>query len=48
VALARVDVSCAALGTELQIGKLDGLQKRLPAAVVRFPFHDPEKTRVRT
>ena len=47
IALARVDVSCAALGTELEIGKLDGLQKRLPATVVRFPFYDPEKTRVR-
>jgi aminomethyltransferase len=47
LALARVDVACAGLGTELEIGKLDGLQKRLPATVVRFPFYDPEKTRVR-
>lgn len=47
IALARVDVSCAGLGTALEVGKLDGLQKRLPATVVRFPFYDPEKTRVR-
>jgi aminomethyltransferase len=47
IALARVDVSCASLGTEVEIGKLDGLQKRLPATVARFPFYDPEKTRVR-
>jgi aminomethyltransferase len=47
IALARVAVEHAALGTELEVGKLDGHQKRLPATVVRFPFYDPEKTRVR-
>jgi aminomethyltransferase len=40
-------VAHAGLGAELEVGKLDGLQKRLPATVVRFPFYDPEKTRVR-
>ena len=34
--------------TKVEIGKLDGLQKRLPATVVRFPFYDPEKTRPRS
>jgi len=48
IALARVAVEHAGLGTELEVGKLDGHQKRLPAAVVRFPFYDPEKTRVRS
>jgi aminomethyltransferase len=47
IALARVDAHHAALGTALEIGKLDGLQKRLPARVVRFPHYDPEKSRVR-
>lgn len=47
IALARVDVSQAALGTTLEIGKLDGHQKRIPAQVVRFPHYDPDKTRVR-
>ena len=47
IALARVDVTAAELGTELEVGKLDGHQKRLPARVVRFPHYDPEKTRVR-
>ncbi|HWL18165.1 MAG TPA: DUF1989 domain-containing protein [Bradyrhizobium sp.] len=47
IALARVDVAYAALGTRLEIGKLDGHQKRLGAEVVRFPHFDPEKTRVR-
>ncbi|HEY4620297.1 MAG TPA: glycine cleavage T C-terminal barrel domain-containing protein, partial [Gaiellaceae bacterium] len=48
VALARVAVQYADLGTALEVGKLDGLQKRIPAAVVRFPFYDPEKTRPRS
>ena len=48
IALARVDVTCAELGTGLEVGKLDGHQKRLPATVVRFPHYDPEKTRVRS
>jgi aminomethyltransferase len=47
LALCRMDMSCAALGTEVEIGKLDGHQKRIPAKVVRFPFYDPDKTRVR-
>jgi aminomethyltransferase len=47
IALARLDVTHAALGVEVEIGKLDHHQKRLPASVVRFPFYDPEKTRVR-
>lgn len=47
IALARVDIAYAEDGTELEIGKLDGHQKRLKAKVVRFPHYDPEKTRVR-
>jgi aminomethyltransferase len=47
IALARVDVTHAAIGTDVEIGKLDGHQKRLPARIVRFPHYDPEKTRVR-
>jgi aminomethyltransferase len=48
IALARVDVGSAALGRSLEIGKLDGRQKRLPAVVVPFPHYDPQKTRVRS
>ncbi len=48
VALARVTVQQADLGTPLEVGKLDGLQKRIGATVVRFPFYDPEKTRPRS
>src|SRR5919197_4588106 len=46
-ALARLDVNYAAPGTEVEVGKLDGKMKRIPARVVRFPHYDPEKTRVR-
>ena len=47
IALCRMDVAYAELGTEVEVGKLDGQQKRMPAVVVRFPHYDPEKTRVR-
>lgn len=47
IALARVDVTKSEIGTEVEIGKLDGHQKRIPAKVVAFPHYDPQKTRVR-
>jgi aminomethyltransferase len=36
------------IGSALEVGKLDGLQKRIPATVVRIPFYDPDKTRPRS
>ncbi|MFN4141082.1 DUF1989 domain-containing protein [Aestuariivirga sp.] len=48
IALARVDALDAELGTEVEIGKLDGHQKRLPARIVRFAHYDPEKTKPRS
>ncbi len=48
IALCRMTVQYADIGTEVEVGKLDGLQKRLPARVVRFPFYDPDKTRPRS
>ncbi len=47
IALARLDISKSEIGTEVEIGKLDGHQKRIPAKVVGFPHYDPQKTRVR-
>jgi aminomethyltransferase len=47
IVLARIDTYHAELGTAVEIGKLDGQQKRLSATIVRFPHYDPEKTRVR-
>lgn len=48
IALCRMDVAYAAIGTEVEIGKIDGHQKRIPAKVVRYPFYDPEKKRPRS
>jgi aminomethyltransferase len=47
LAFARVDVTHAELETALEVGRLDGLKKRLAAKVVPFPFYDPKKERVR-
>ncbi|MDO6587605.1 DUF1989 domain-containing protein [Salipiger sp. 1_MG-2023] len=47
IALARVEALHAILGTELQIGQLDGHQKRLTARVVAFPHFDPTKSRAK-
>ncbi len=48
IALCRMAVQYAELGTRVEVGKLDGLQKRLPAEVVRVPFYDPDKTKPRS
>ena len=45
IALARVDVAHAAGDTAVEIGKLDGQQKRLPARIVGLSHYDPKKTR---
>ena len=49
IALCRIAVEYAAPGDDrqLEVGKLDGHQKRLPCAVTPFPHYDPKKTRVR-
>lgn len=48
IALARMDVSASDIGTVVEIGRLDGHLKRLKSTIVRFPFYDPEKMRVRS
>ena len=47
LALARIQVEHSEAGTPVEVGKLDGKQKRLPATVTGFPFYDPTKSRVR-
>ena len=47
IALCRMNVEYADEGTEIEVGKLDGHQKRIPARVVPFPHFDPAKERVR-
>ena len=48
IALCRMAVEYSGIGTEVEVGKLDGHQKRIPATVVRFPFFDPAKKRPRS
>ena len=48
IALCRLAVEYAEPGTEVEVGKLDGHQKRLPATVVAFPAYDPNKERLRS
>ena len=47
IALCRIAVQHAEPGSRVEVGKLDGHQKRLPATVVTFPFYDPEKKKPR-
>ena len=48
IALCRMDMQYSEIGTEVEIGKIDGHQKRIAAKVVTFPFYDPTKSRVRS
>ena len=47
IALCRIDSKYSELSTEVEVGKLDGHQKRIAAKVVNFPFYDPSKSRVK-
>ena len=48
IALGWMAVEHAEIGTQVEVGKMDGHQKRLPATVVRFPHYDPDKERVKS
>ncbi len=49
VAMARIDVAHAAPGTAIEIGKLDGHQKRIPAVIAEnLAAFDPTKSRPRS
>jgi hypothetical protein len=45
--VASDDFAHAEIGTELEVGRLDGDQLRLPAKIVAFPHFDPKKERVK-
>ncbi len=47
IALCKMKILYTELGSEVEVGKLDGHQKRIPATVVPFPHFDPKKERVR-
>lgn len=49
IALARIDVAHAEVGTKVEIGKLDGHQMRLPARIAEtLAAYDPKKERPRS
>ena len=47
IAMARVAVEDADNGAVLEVGKLDGHMKRLPATVTSLPFIDPSREKAR-
>ena len=48
IALCRIDFGHSELDTEVEVGKIDGHQKRIPAKIVPFPHYDPKKLKVRS
>jgi aminomethyltransferase len=48
IALCRIDIHSSEIGTKVEVGKLDGHQKRISATIAKFPFYDPDKSRVRS
>ena len=48
IALCRIDVGHSELDTMVEVGKIDGHQKRIPAKIVPFPHYDPKKLKVRS
>ena len=47
IALGRVATAHSEIGTDIEVGQLDGDQKRLRAKIVPFPHFDPTKSRVK-
>ena len=47
IAMARLAVEHAEVGTKLEVGQLDGHMKRLSATVCDIPFFDPKRERAR-
>ena len=47
IALCRMDVKYSEIGTDVEVGKIDGHQKRIDAKVISFPFYDPRKLKVK-
>ncbi len=47
IALCRIDAKHSEIGNEVEVGKMDGHQKRIPAKIVSFPHYDPKKLKVR-
>jgi aminomethyltransferase len=46
IAIVRVAPDFSSIGTRLEVGKLDGQQKRLAGEVVKLPFYDPKRDKL--
>ncbi|MCB2427945.1 DUF1989 domain-containing protein [Methylophaga pinxianii] len=46
IALVRLAPDFAHIGTRLDVGKLDGQQKRLAGEIVKLPFYDPRREKL--
>ena len=47
IAMARIAIENSSVGTELEVGTLDGHMKRLPCTVSDLPFIDPKREKAR-
>ena len=47
IAMARLAIEHAEIGTKVEVGQLDGHMKRLSATVCDIPFFDPKRERAR-
>lgn len=47
IAMARVAIENSEIGEHLEVGKLDGHMKRLPAVITEVPFLDPKREKAR-
>ena len=47
IALCRMDIKYSEIGTDVEVGKIDGHQKRIAGEVISFPFYDPQKLKVK-
>ena len=43
-----MDIVHSEIGKDVEVGKIDGHQKRIPAKIVGFPHYDPQKLRVKS
>jgi len=46
LAMVRVAPDFAHIGKRLEVGKLDGQQKRLAGELVKLPFYDPKREKL--
>ena len=46
--LCRINFNSSESGKKAEVDKLDGHQKRFVTKVVKFPFYNPDKSKIRS